>query len=176
MRIALARKIAGNARKRPPRRAAEIRDATCQTSRQPPEHKANEIFVPTASFSAENLRWIISYVILSKLVRGRARQQTNSLAVEAANALKFRRMMNWHTKKLKNANAGAPTAIDRASMATQSAPCSPNARVSVASATVGAAPKRPEKLLGRSTSARLATASTTMPPAMNRTTYSMTIQ
>jgi hypothetical protein len=88
MRIALARKIAGNARKRPPRRAAEIRDETCQTSRQPPEHKANEIFVPTASFSAENLRWIISYVILSKLVRGRARQQTNSLAVEAANALK----------------------------------------------------------------------------------------
>jgi hypothetical protein len=176
MRVALARKIAGNARKRPPRRAAEIRDETCQTSRQPPEHKANEIFVPTASFSAENLRWIISYVILSKLVRGRARQQTNSLAVEAANALKFRRMMNWHTKKLKNANAGAPTAIDRASMATQSAPCSPNARVSVASATVGAAPKRPEKLLGRSTSARLATASTTMPPAMNRTTYSMTIQ
>jgi hypothetical protein len=44
--------------------------------------------------------------------------ETNSPTAEAANALKFRRMDELANEDAENANARAPTAIDRASMAT----------------------------------------------------------
>src|SRR5258705_197061 len=44
---------------------------------------------------------------------------------------------------------------------------------SVASATDGAAPKRPAKVLGRRTSPSMAKADTTAPPTMKRRTYSV---
>ena len=61
MRVALARKIAGNARKRPPRDGPP-KSAT-RPARQvasPPSVKRTRYSYQRLSFSAENLRWIIS--------------------------------------------------------------------------------------------------------------------
>ena len=121
MRVALARKIAGNARKRPPRDGPpKSATRTCQTSRQSPEHKANEILVPAAFLQRRELEvdHFPRHLINTCSRPSAAANQTNSPAVEAANALKFRRMLSWHTKKLNIANARAPIAVDRASVAT----------------------------------------------------------
>jgi hypothetical protein len=48
----------------------------------------------------------------------RGDQPDQQSVLEAANALKFIRMMSWHRMKPNRANASAPIAIDRASIAT----------------------------------------------------------
>src|SRR6201981_2226305 len=71
-------------------------------------------------------------------------------------------------------NASDPIIMERPSTAAYAGPSFQKAIASAASATDGAAPNNPAKLLGRKTSASRAKVETANPPMKKRMTYSVT--
>src|SRR5438105_12062928 len=71
-------------------------------------------------------------------------------------------------------NASEPIIMERPSIAAYVGPRFQKAMVRVASATDGAAPNKPAKLLGRKRSPRTAKIETANPPMKKRMTYSVT--
>src|SRR5262249_53221929 len=90
---------------------------------------------------------------------------------EAACNLNF--MMSWITMNAYTKRAMAPTIIERDSAAAYDFPSARMVSPRVASATEGAAAKRPAKLLGFRQSPGTANSDTMRPPTMNRKMNSM---
>ncbi len=92
------------------------------------------------------------------------------MVADAARSLRF--IIRWAQRHAYTRNATAPPTIERASSAAKSFPSAEIVMPNVASATEGAAPKSPAKLLGFKISAIIAKSETTEPPIKKRTTSS----
>src|SRR4029077_12259002 len=100
-----------------------------------------------------------------------AASHTMRLPIVAGAALSFLRSISQVQSAEYAKKDAAPTTMDRASRAAYAFPSAKTVSPSVASAIDGAAPNRPAKLFGFSTSPREANSDTIMPPIRNRNKY-----
>jgi hypothetical protein len=166
--VALAGKIAGKARKSPPNtgRIHAVRVIA------PPNAKCTRYSYYFVFASAPWLKeTFIFYRRRNAAQVPNAASHTMRLPIVAGAALTFLRSISQVQSAEYTKKHAAPTTMERASRAACAFPSAKTVSPSVPSATDGAAPNRPAKLFGFSTSPREANSDTIMPPIRNRNKY-----
>jgi hypothetical protein len=170
-RVALAGKMAGNARKRPPKTGPKC----CATNPannviDPPKTKRIVYSYHLVRRSADNSKRTLIIHFLrnnSQALKAQANQTANAMVV-AAVARNLVLARNWTHTEVYAKNAALPASIERASTAAYIFPFPSMVIPNVANAIEGAAPNNPAKLFGFKTSPRTAKTETTRPPTKKR--------
>jgi hypothetical protein len=172
--VALAGKIAGNARKSPPSTGPKyLARVLAITVIAPPNAKRTRYSYHFVLASAPMLKeaFICCYRRNSAQVPSATPSHTMRLPIVAGAASTFLRSISQVQRAEYIKRHAAPTTMDRASRAAYTFPSAKTVNPRVAKATDGAAPNRPAKLFGFSTSPRQANRETIVPPTRNRNKY-----